>query len=83
MYSFITASKLTSLLWISGRKPLIILEDKLKKLEEECKLKESERVSLELELTEVKENLKKALAGGITLGLAIEPKSQSLTAQVF
>ncbi|XP_070795245.1 actin filament-associated protein 1 isoform X2 [Pituophis catenifer annectens] len=64
-----------------GRKSLIILEDKLKKLEEECKLKESERVSLELELTEVKENLKKALAGGITLGLAIEPKSRSLTAQ--
>ncbi|XP_060630086.2 actin filament-associated protein 1 isoform X4 [Anolis sagrei] len=65
----------------AGRKPLIILEDKLKKLEEECKLKESERVSLELELTEVKENLKKALAGGITLGLAIEPKSGSSTAQ--
>uniref|UniRef100_A0A670XYG2 Actin filament-associated protein 1 n=1 Tax=Pseudonaja textilis TaxID=8673 RepID=A0A670XYG2_PSETE len=64
-----------------GRKSVIILEEKLKKLEEECKLKESERVSLELELTEVKENLKKALAGGITLGLAIEPKSQSLTAQ--
>ncbi|KAM6455270.1 actin filament-associated protein 1 isoform 1-T2 [Liasis olivaceus] len=64
-----------------GRKSLIILEDKLKKLEEECKLKESERVSLELELTEVKENLKKALAGGITLGLAIEPKSRSLAAQ--
>ncbi|XP_003220063.2 actin filament-associated protein 1 isoform X4 [Anolis carolinensis] len=64
-----------------GRKPLIILEDKLKKLEEECKLKESERVSLELELTEVKENLKKALAGGITLGLAIEPKSGTSTAQ--
>lgn len=83
MYNFITASKIISLLWISGRKSLIILEDKLKKLEEECKLKESERVSLELELTEVKENLKKALAGGITLGLAIEPKSRSLTAQVF
>ncbi|XP_063154751.1 actin filament-associated protein 1 isoform X2 [Candoia aspera] len=64
-----------------GRKSLIILEDKLKRLEEECKLKESERVSLELELTEVKENLKKALAGGITLGLAIEPKSRSLAAQ--
>ncbi|XP_032075038.1 actin filament-associated protein 1 [Thamnophis elegans] len=64
-----------------GKKSLVILEDKLKKLEEECKLKESERVSLELELTEVKENLKKALAGGITLGLAIEPKSQNLTAQ--
>lgn len=66
----------------SGRKTLIVLEDKLKKLEEECKLKESERVTLELELTEVKENLKKALAGGITLGLAIEPKSGSSTAQV-
>ncbi|XP_066479922.1 actin filament-associated protein 1 isoform X2 [Tiliqua scincoides] len=65
----------------SGRKTLIILEDKLKKLEEECKLKESERVTLELELTEVKENLKKALAGGITLGLAIEPKSGTSSAQ--
>ncbi|XP_033010033.1 actin filament-associated protein 1 isoform X3 [Lacerta agilis] len=65
----------------AGRKTLIILEDKLKKLEEECKLKESERVTLELELTEVKEKLKKALAGGITLGLAIEPKSGTSTAQ--
>ncbi|XP_028594162.2 actin filament-associated protein 1 isoform X4 [Podarcis muralis] len=65
----------------AGRKTLVILEDKLKKLEEECKLKESERVTLELELTEVKENLKKALAGGITLGLAIEPKSGTSTAQ--
>lgn len=69
-------------LCISGRKTLIILEEKLKKLEEECKLKESERVTLELELTEVKENLKKALAGGITLGLAIEPKSGTSSAQV-
>ncbi|KAG9461855.1 hypothetical protein GDO78_015553, partial [Eleutherodactylus coqui] len=58
-----------------GRKSQAMLEDKLKKLEEECKLKESERVNLELELTEVKENLKKAMAGGITLGLAIEPKT--------
>ncbi|XP_020646159.1 actin filament-associated protein 1 isoform X3 [Pogona vitticeps] len=65
----------------AGRKTLTVLEDKLKKLEEECKLKESERVTLELELTEVKENLKKALAGGITLGLAIEPKSGTSTAQ--
>lgn len=67
---------------ISGRKTQIILEEKLKKLEEECKVKESERVTLELELTEVKENLKKALAGGITLGLAIEPKSGPSSAQV-
>ncbi|XP_066429427.1 actin filament-associated protein 1 isoform X4 [Eleutherodactylus coqui] len=59
----------------AGRKSQAMLEDKLKKLEEECKLKESERVNLELELTEVKENLKKAMAGGITLGLAIEPKT--------
>ncbi|XP_030047015.1 actin filament-associated protein 1 isoform X2 [Microcaecilia unicolor] len=65
----------------TGRKAQVILEDKLKKLEEECKQKEGERVSLELELTEVKESLKKALAGGITLGLAIEPKSGSSNPQ--
>ncbi|XP_069059400.1 actin filament-associated protein 1 isoform X1 [Pleurodeles waltl] len=65
----------------TGRKTQSILEDKLKKLEEECKQKESERVSLELEITEVKENLKKALAGGITLGLAIEPKSETSNPQ--
>ncbi|CAH2299741.1 actin filament-associated 1 isoform X2 [Pelobates cultripes] len=59
----------------AGRKSQVLLEDKMKKLEEECKVKETERVNLELELTEVKESLKKAMAGGITLGLAIEPKS--------
>ncbi|XP_044151839.1 actin filament-associated protein 1 isoform X1 [Bufo gargarizans] len=59
----------------AGRKSQAMLEDKFKKLEDECKLKEAERVNLELELTEVKENLKKAMAGGITLGLAIEPKT--------
>lgn len=58
------------------------LEDKLKRLEEECKQREAERVSLELELTEVKESLKKALAGGVTLGLAIEPKSGTSSPQV-
>ncbi|XP_044537703.1 actin filament-associated protein 1 [Gracilinanus agilis] len=63
------------------RKTQVILEDKLKKLEEECKQKETERVNLELELTEVKESLKKALAGGITLGLAIEPKSGTSSPQ--
>lgn len=60
----------------------MVLEDKLRKLEEECKLREAERVSLELELTEVKESLKKALAGGVTLGLAIEPKSGTSSPQV-
>lgn len=58
------------------------LEDKLRKLEEECKQREAERVSLELELTDVKESLKKALAGGVTLGLAIEPKSGTSSPQV-
>ncbi|KAJ8783423.1 hypothetical protein J1605_009128 [Eschrichtius robustus] len=65
----------------TGRKTQVILEEKLKKLEEECKLKETERVNLELELTEVKESLRKALAGGITLGLAIEPRSGTSSPQ--
>ncbi|XP_041043146.1 actin filament-associated protein 1 isoform X2 [Carcharodon carcharias] len=59
----------------TGKKSQAALETKLKKLEEECKMKETERVNLELELTEVNESLKKALAGGPTLGLTIEPKS--------
>ncbi|XP_048460626.1 actin filament-associated protein 1 isoform X1 [Rhincodon typus] len=59
----------------TGKKSQAALETKLKKLEEECKIKETERVNLELELTEVNESLKKALAGGPTLGLTIEPKS--------
>lgn len=39
-------------------------------------------MNLELELTEVKENLKKALSGGVTLGLTIQPKSGSSGLQV-
>ncbi|XP_073430647.1 actin filament-associated protein 1 isoform X3 [Dendrobates tinctorius] len=65
----------------AGRKSQAMLEDKFKKLEEECKVKETERVNLELELTEVKENLKKAMAGGITLGLTIEPKNGTSRSQ--
>nr|XP_004656051.1 actin filament-associated protein 1 isoform X1 [Jaculus jaculus] len=65
----------------AGRKTQVVLEDKLKRLEEECKQREAERVSLELELTEVKESLKKALAGGVTLGLAIEPRSGTSSPQ--
>lgn len=60
-----------------------MLEEKLKALEEECKQQEAERVALELELTEVKESLRKALAGGITLGLAIEPRSGTSSPQVM
>ncbi|XP_015982607.2 actin filament-associated protein 1 isoform X1 [Rousettus aegyptiacus] len=65
----------------AGRKTQPILEEKLRALEEECKQKETERVNLELELTEVKESLRKALAGGITLGLAIEPRSGTSSPQ--
>ncbi|XP_006875367.1 PREDICTED: actin filament-associated protein 1 isoform X1 [Chrysochloris asiatica] len=65
----------------AGRKTQLTLGDKLKKLEEDCKQKEAERVNLELELSEVKQSLKKALAGGITLGLAIEPKSGTSSPQ--
>lgn len=67
---------------LAGRKTQLVLEEKLKSLEEECRQKESERVNLELELTEVKESLRKALAGGITLGLAIEPRSGTSSPQV-
>lgn len=45
-------------------------------------MKEEERVNLELEMTEVKESLKKALSGGVTLGLTIQPKSGSSGLQV-
>ncbi|XP_056111510.1 actin filament-associated protein 1 isoform X2 [Rhinichthys klamathensis goyatoka] len=65
----------------TGKRSLASLTERLKKVEDECKLKEDERVSLELELTEVKESLKKALNGGVTLGLTIEPKTGSSSPQ--
>ncbi|KAM3590976.1 uncharacterized protein V6R79_019910 [Siganus canaliculatus] len=61
----------------AGKRSLGSLSERLKKVEDECKKKEEERVNLELELTEVKESLKKALNGGVTLGLTIEPKAGS------
>ncbi|XP_060887346.1 actin filament-associated protein 1 isoform X2 [Labrus mixtus] len=61
----------------AGKRSLASLSERLKKVEEDCRLKEEERVNLELELTEVKESLKKALSGGVTLGLTIEPKTGS------
>uniref|UniRef100_A0A673XWG9 Actin filament-associated protein 1-like 1 n=1 Tax=Salmo trutta TaxID=8032 RepID=A0A673XWG9_SALTR len=48
------------------------LEKRLAQLEESCKGKEGERVDLELRLNEVKENLKKSLAGGV-----LEPLTES------
>ncbi|CAL8376518.1 unnamed protein product [Boreogadus saida] len=65
----------------AGKRTLASLTERLKKVEDECKQKEEERVTLELEMTEVQESLKKALSGGVTLGLTIEPKSASSTPQ--
>ncbi|XP_015277003.1 PREDICTED: actin filament-associated protein 1-like 2 [Gekko japonicus] len=47
-------------------------EQKLKEIEEECKKKEDQRVDLELSLVEVKENLRKAESGPVTLGTAVD-----------
>ncbi|XP_030058544.1 actin filament-associated protein 1-like 2 isoform X2 [Microcaecilia unicolor] len=51
---------------------LVALEEKLRDVEEECKMKESRRVDLELSLVDVKENLRKAEAGPVTLGTAVD-----------
>ncbi|KFV97913.1 Actin filament-associated protein 1-like 2, partial [Eurypyga helias] len=48
------------------------VEQRLKEIEEECKRKESRRVDVELSLVEVKENLKKAESGPVTLGTAVD-----------
>ncbi|XP_038133606.1 actin filament-associated protein 1 isoform X1 [Cyprinodon tularosa] len=65
----------------AGKRSQAALVERLKKVEDQCKLKEEERVNLELELTEVKESLKKALSGGVTLGLTIEPKAAAFGPQ--
>ncbi|XP_034037119.1 actin filament-associated protein 1-like 1 isoform X2 [Thalassophryne amazonica] len=53
------------------RKP--ILNDRVSQLEEACRSKEAERVDLELRLSQVKENIKKSLAGGV-LGAPVVAK---------
>ncbi|XP_022056081.2 actin filament-associated protein 1-like 1 isoform X2 [Acanthochromis polyacanthus] len=53
------------------RKPF--LNKRVSQLEEACRAKEAERVDMELRLTQVKENLKKSLAGG-ALGAPVEDK---------
>ncbi|XP_051530891.1 actin filament-associated protein 1-like isoform X2 [Myxocyprinus asiaticus] len=65
----------------TGKRSQASLTERLKKVEEECKLKEEERVNLELEMTEVKESLNKALNGGVSLGLTIEPRTGSSSPQ--
>lgn len=54
-------------------KQWLALEECVTQLEESCQIKEGECVELELKLTQVKENLKKSLAGG-TLGAPVETK---------
>ncbi|XP_078117399.1 actin filament-associated protein 1-like 1 isoform X2 [Sander vitreus] len=49
------------------------LNKRVSQLEEACRIKEAERVDLELRLTQVQENLKKSLAGG-ALGAPVEVK---------
>ncbi|XP_029310574.1 actin filament-associated protein 1 isoform X5 [Cottoperca gobio] len=61
----------------AGKRSHASLTERLKKVEDDCRQREEERVNLELEMTEVKESLKKALSGGVTLGLTIEPKDGS------
>lgn len=51
----------------------LYLHKRVSELEEACRAKEAERVDLELRLTQVKENLKKSLAGG-ALGAPVESK---------
>ncbi|KAK1166697.1 actin filament-associated protein 1-like 2 isoform X1 [Acipenser oxyrinchus oxyrinchus] len=51
---------------------LAALEHMLREMEEDCKQKEKQRVDLELNLMEVKESLKKAESGPVTLGTAVD-----------
>ncbi|XP_007520033.2 actin filament-associated protein 1-like 2 isoform X4 [Erinaceus europaeus] len=51
---------------------LASLEQKLKEIDEECRVEESRRVDLELNIMEVKDNLKKAEAGPVTLGTTVD-----------
>lgn len=51
-------------------KQRLVLEECVAQLEERCQIKESERVDLELKLTQVKGNLRKSLVGG-ALGASV------------
>ncbi|XP_069467973.1 actin filament-associated protein 1-like 2 isoform X2 [Ambystoma mexicanum] len=51
---------------------LCSLEEKLREIDEESKIKECRRVDLELSMMEVKENLRKAESGPVTLGTAVD-----------
>ncbi|XP_051002809.1 actin filament-associated protein 1-like 2 [Acomys russatus] len=61
-----------TLLRCTDKGVLANLEQKLRKVDEECRLGESRRVDLELSIMEVKESLKKAEAGPVTLGTTVD-----------
>ncbi|KAM4748039.1 actin filament-associated protein 1-like 1, partial [Rhinophrynus dorsalis] len=61
----------------TGKQQQQQLEERLAGLEEQCRDNEKCRVDLELQLTEVKENLKKSLAGGPSLGLSVTGKAEN------
>uniref|UniRef100_A0A671QIZ3 Actin filament-associated protein 1-like 1 n=1 Tax=Sinocyclocheilus anshuiensis TaxID=1608454 RepID=A0A671QIZ3_9TELE len=61
-----------------GEKQKLALEERVAQLEDSCRVKEGERVDLELKLTQVKENVKKSLAGG-ELGAPTESKTTNKT----
>ncbi|XP_045710143.1 actin filament-associated protein 1-like 2 isoform X5 [Phyllostomus hastatus] len=48
------------------------LEQKLKEIDEQCRVEERRRVDLELSIVQVKDNLKKAEAGPVTLGTTVD-----------
>ncbi|XP_037599920.1 actin filament-associated protein 1-like 2 isoform X5 [Cebus imitator] len=61
-----------TLLKCTDKEVLASLEQKLKEIDEECRVEESRRVDLELSIMEVKDNLKKAEAGPVTLGTTVD-----------
>ncbi|XP_055104437.1 actin filament-associated protein 1-like 2 isoform X9 [Symphalangus syndactylus] len=61
-----------TLLKCTDKEVLASLEQKLKEIDEECRGEESRRVDLELSIMEVKDNLKKAEAGPVTLGTTVD-----------
>lgn len=73
---YIGSSITTHIVWwsfCSADRTKSLLNKRISHLEEACRAKEAERVDLELRLTQVKENLKKSLAGG-TMGAQVEAK---------
>ncbi|XP_054437533.1 actin filament-associated protein 1-like 2 isoform X3 [Pteronotus mesoamericanus] len=61
-----------TLLKCTDKGVLASLEQKLKEIEEQCRVEERRRVDLELNIVQVKDNLKKAEAGPVTLGTTVD-----------